>query len=103
MTWKRNITFEEVDELYQYRMTIRDIWIGREEGWEYHVCHMGCDPLSFHKSPRAAYNSAIKYIKKHNLKRHLTTRVADGFCSCSPDTLVNIITGLCASCSKTRR
>ena len=73
MAWKRNITFEEMQELYSYRLIIREAWISPHEGYEYSVAPMGCDPVSFHKSPRAAYNAAMKYVKE----KHLTPVVAD--------------------------
>lgn len=72
MAWKRNITQKELQELYRYRIAIREIYIGVEEGYEYTAALYGCDPFCYKKSPRAAYNAAKKYIKKNRLTPHVS-------------------------------
>ena len=68
MAWTRNITIDELEELHKLKYSIKCIWIGLDEGYEFMSCHMGGFPFAWKKSPRAAYNACLKHEAKHNLK-----------------------------------
>lgn len=78
MSWNENVTQAELQELYEYKIIIREICIGIEEGYKYTAAIFGCDPFCSKKSPRAAYNKAKRYIAE----KHLTPVVTDELSQC---------------------
>ena len=64
MTRERNLTIEELDNLYAMRMTVREHWISPDEGYEYKSAFMGGKTLAIKKSPRAAYNFCVRHYKE---------------------------------------